>query len=982
MPLLHRDCETRSTLDLTEVGAHKYAAHPLTDLWHYRLAVDDGPIQIWVPGDPVPPEIIEAARNPDWLVSAWNDHFERLVERHILAPRYGWPVVPIERHRCSMAAAMALALPASLEKAAIALGLEERKDKAGHRLMLAMSRPRKPRKGEDPEGVYWIDDPESRERLAAYCKRDVETERAAHLRTGFLSPALQAEWLLDAVINDRGFFTDLTLAKAAQALVDAEQERIDADVAMLTDGKITSIDQVGRIKAYLEERGHDVKGVSKRSVAAVLAHDPDDEVRKLLELRRAGGSAAVNKLEALFASAEDDQRVRGTLKFHGSSTGRWSGSRFQPQNLKKPTIREIDTAVDAIITGDVERLRELGDPLDVIGDISRSMICAAPGHTLIGADFSAIESRVLAWIAGEKWKLEIYRRYDATGNPEFEPYCVTASGLLGRKVTPDDEAGRGTGKIADLALGFGGSLGAWRRFAPDSDESDEQIKAHVAKWRSQHKAIERFWYALENAIKRSVRTGERTKLGNLAAEFIDGTLFITLPSGRKLAYPEAHLGPGKFANTTQVYFQDNAKGAWREIRGWYGTWCENVIQAISRDLLVGAMTRLEAAGYPIVLHCHDEAVAEVPDGFGSTDEFLRMMTTLPDWAKGLPVTAKVWTRPRYAKSELTAAAPSPESPPDSPPGSPPPAEEVEVAEPVRVAISVETGIVPMRDLVTEQIVHGKVCCPFHDDHTPSCHIYPDHFHCFSCGAHGGPVEWLMQADDLSYDEAVEVLENWAGPRLAAPPDEDDRTRKCALRLWDEATPIAGTLAEQYLRNRFIDIAALPENLDAVLRFDPDCPFGKGTRHPCLIALFRDLESNEPAGIHRIALTPDAQKIDRRMLGKWSGGRAIKLWPVGEGNALVIGEGLETTLAAATRVMHRGAPLRPAWAIGSVTGVARFPPADNIDRLTILVDNDTVGIDDARTCARAWAAAGHTAVCLTPRAPGADFNDVAQELCHG
>ena len=198
-------------------------------------------------------------------------------------------------------------------------------------------------------------------------------------------------------------------------------------MSALTGGKITSIDQVGADQGQRSKSTATTsKGVGKRSVAAILAHNPDDEVRQLLELRRAGGSAAVNKLDALFASAEDDQRVRGTLKFHGSSTGRWSGSRFQPQNLKKPTIREIDTAVDAIITGDVERLRQLGDPLGVIGDISRSMICAAPGHVLIGADFSAIESRVLAWIAGEKWKLDIYRRYDATGNPEFEPYCVTA----------------------------------------------------------------------------------------------------------------------------------------------------------------------------------------------------------------------------------------------------------------------------------------------------------------------------------------------------------------------------------------------------------------------------------------------------------------------------------------------------------------------------------------------------------------------------
>ena len=180
----------------------------------------------------------------------------------------------------------------------------------------------------------------------------------------------------------------------------------------------------------------------------------------------------------------------------------------------------------------------------------------------------------------------------------------------------------------------------------------------------------------------------------------------------------------------------------------------------------------------------------------------------------------------------------------------------------------------------------------------------------------------MRVDGLDYAEAVEALEHWTGPRIpTAPPDDDARTRASAMRLWSNAVPIAGTLAEQYLRNRFIDVAALPENLGEILRFHPNCPFGKGTRHPCLIALFRDLETNEPAGIHRIALTADAQKIERRMLGKWPGGRAIKMWPVGEGNSLVIGEGLETTLAAATRVMHRGAALRPAWAIGSANGIA-------------------------------------------------------------
>ena len=541
--------------------------------------------------------------------------------------------------------------------------------------MKRMAKPRPPRKDEDPDGgPYWLDDPERRAALGEYCRQDVAVERAAHLRTGFLTATLQAEWETDAVINDRGFYTDLRLAKAARALVDVEQQCIDADVAAFTDGKITSINQVSRLKAFLKDHGHDVKGVNKRSVAAVLAHNPDEEVRRLLELRRAGGSASVNKLDALFASADADQRLRGTLKFHGSSTGRWSGSRFQPQNLKKPTVKDVDAAVAAVIAGDVERLRQLGDPLRVIGDLSRSMVCAAPGHVLIGADFSAIESRLLAWIAGEEWKLKNYRAFDRTGDPKLEPYCVTASRILGRTVTPDDEAGRGIGKNADLALGFAGALGAWRRIAANSTESDAEIQAHITKWRSQHKAIVRFWTALENAIRRSIRTGERVKLGNLTVECIKGTLLVTLPSGRKLAYPEMRLGPGKF-NATQVFFKDNAKGGWCEVEGWRGTWCENVIQAISRDLLASAMARLEAAGYPVVLHCHDEVVCEVPEGFGSTEEFLRLMLTLPDWASGLPVAAKIWTRQRYVKTELAPApmaAPetlseSLESPPESPP---------------------------------------------------------------------------------------------------------------------------------------------------------------------------------------------------------------------------------------------------------------------------------------------------------------------------
>jgi DNA polymerase len=241
--------------------------------------------------------------------------------------------------------------------------------------------------------------------------------------------------------------------------------------------------------------------LTKRSVSAVLAHNPAGNIGQLLELRRAGARASTRKFDALLKSVDADQRLRGTLRFHASSTGRWAGSRFQPQNLKKPETRDLDAAVDAILAGDMPRIRELGAPLMIAGDAARAIICAAPGHILIGADFSAIESRVLAWLADEKWKLETYRKYDATGNPEFEPYCVMASRALKRTVTPDDEVGRAFGKVFDLAFGFGGGVGAWRKFDPTDTYSDAEIEGFKRAFRARSSAARCF--------VRSTMTGRR-----------------------------------------------------------------------------------------------------------------------------------------------------------------------------------------------------------------------------------------------------------------------------------------------------------------------------------------------------------------------------------------------------------------------------------------------------------------------------------------
>lgn len=631
MPILFRDFETRSTLNLTNVGAWRYAADQNTEVLCVGFAVDTGEVKIWTPGQPIPEEFFAAARDPDWIVVAHNDQFESAIEERLLAPRYEWPLIPIEKHRCTMAAALAQALPGALDAAGAALDLSLRKDTEGYRLMQQMARPRKARK-DDPDAVYWHDDPERHLRLYEYCRRDVEVERELYRRLPPLSPDEQKLWELDAAINRRGFHVDLDLAKAAQAIVQAEQEAIDREVSELTAGRVTSVNQVAKLQALIQERGHQIASLTKRSVAAVLAHGPAADVRRLLELRREGARAAARKLDSLIAGTDADHRLRGAFRYCGASTGRWSGSRFQPQNLKRPETKNLNAAIDAIRAGDLQRVRELGAPLAIVGDVSRSMIRAAPGHILFGADFSAVESRVLAWIASEEWKLETYRKFDCTGDPALEPYCITATRILHRPITPDDEAGRQIGKTCDLAFGYGGGLGAWRRFDQSGTYTDNQVESFKTKWRLSHNATTYFWHKLENGLRQALRTGQRINLGNLAAERHDGNLYLTLPSGRRLAYPQARLEPGKFAGTTQLVFKDNARGGWTDVRGWHGIFAENVVSAIARDLLAAAMLRLDAAGYAIILHCHDECVCEVPESFGSREEFLDLMIALPEWA--------------------------------------------------------------------------------------------------------------------------------------------------------------------------------------------------------------------------------------------------------------------------------------------------------------------------------------------------------------
>jgi DNA polymerase len=681
MPTLFRDYETRSVLDLRDVGAWKYATHSTTDVWCCAYALDNGATQLWTPGQPVPLEFIEAAQSPDYLIVAHNDQFERLIEQHILGPRYGWPIVPIERHRCSMSMALAMALPAGLKKVATVLALKHQK--ADDDLMRRMARPRKPRRNEDSASIYWFDDEERLERLYAYCRQDVEVERELYCKLKPLTTDELALWVLDSVINDRGFHTDGPLTEAALRIAETLQSGINSELAAITGGMVTSINQTAKLIAWLDAAGCTVTDAQKNTIRNALRRkNISVEARRVLELRHDGAHASTAKLDAFRQHRNGDGRIRGEFRYHGASTGRWSGHGVQVQNLKRPETEDIGAAIAAVATGNTDHVRRLyQQPLSVLGDISRALICAAPAHRFIAGDFSGIESRVTAWISGQQSKLDQWAAFDRGGNSEGEPYLA-----IGRLLGVPEEQARIAGRTADLAFGYMGGLGAWRTMAklylPDDASSDAEIRQRQQTWRNAHPQTVRFWHGLNRAAVMATREpGKIVDLRRVSFCHDGEFLFLKLPSGRSLSYPFAKLMTTDRGDLA-VTFTDCQAGKIGDCRfghGAYGgLWCENVVSAIARDLLAAAIQRLEAAGYAVVLHVHDEIVAEAPDGFGSVQEFEKIITTLPPWAEGLPVAAKVRNGPRFAKT----GAPEPPEPPPTPQGDDPPGEpESEPAKP-------------------------------------------------------------------------------------------------------------------------------------------------------------------------------------------------------------------------------------------------------------------------------------------------------------
>jgi DNA polymerase len=631
------DFETRSAVDLRKTGVYVYASDASTDVWCLAYSWDGEDIRVWKPGDPIDTEL------EDWIVeggkmSAFNANFERVIWNKIMAPRYNWPRTRAGQWYCTMAQASAAGLPRSLGQAAAVLGVEEQKDKVGQALMLRMARPRKTL----ADGTHtWWTAPDKVNALIEYCRQDVRTEMDVSTHIPYLPDSERQLFLLDQRINDRGVMLDRDLLERVRRLATDSKAEIDAEINRLTKGEVRSATQGMHLAAWLRKYGVQTSSVDKQAVAKILSSDGlHPVIRRVVELRQSGAKSSTAKLDAMEHAAGEDDRMRGLLVYHGAATGRWSGKLVQPQNFPRPVRKqaELDEII-AKLKAD-QSIAEHGHGTEIAADLLRSMIIAAPDHRLMFADYSAIEARVLAWMAGQKDLVETF----AKGGDVYIKMASAIYNVPEDKVTPEQ---RQVGKMAILGCGYG--MGG-KRFAEQCavmgiDVDVEEAKRIVSIYRQENNQIAAYWQSLE---------AEYLELARDALDQGETILRYALPSGRHLTYRNPRIVQretpwGTSQDTVEIDTLNSITRQWVPQKIWGGLAVENVVQATARDLMAGAMMRLESAGYPVIMSVHDEIICEVPVGYGSLDEMIEIMTSPPAWAKGCPIAAEGKEGPRYRK---------------------------------------------------------------------------------------------------------------------------------------------------------------------------------------------------------------------------------------------------------------------------------------------------------------------------------------------
>ena len=643
---LHLDVETRSSVELKFSGVYRYAQDESTDLWCVCFSTPDNPEpRLWIPTDEVPDEIIEVVEGGGTF-HAWNANFERVIWKHILTPKYGWPEPDLTQWRCTMAEARAYGLPGKLKDAAIALKVEHQKDATGERLMHLISKPRS-RDGDKP---VWWDDPEKLKRLHKYCAQDVRTELALSQCIPPLSELELKTYRLDQIVNDRGLNVDMELVEASQAMVAAADKRINAKLNDITG--IAGTTAIGEIRSWIESRGVQCDSLCKDSIASLLKQEIPDDVRQVLELRKEGAKTSTAKLTAYEKAVCTDGKLRGMFLYHGAGTGRWSGRLVQLQNLPRGLNGlSVEDAIKDVLDRDVGHVeKKHGPPKNVVSSLLRSMLVAPEGKQLVACDFASIEARVLAWLAGEKTLLQAFRQGQ-------DAYKLMATSIFRCSVADVTREQRQLGKMAILGCGY--SMGS-KRFREQCLSFGIKISEALAEkvvgaYRFANTKIVSFWGVLEFAAKRTTFDHSVNKAGLITCSMEGGVLRLKLPSGRHLSYQQPKLERmptwwGEVRPQITYMTQDSVSHRWERTTTYGGKLTENVVQAVARDLLRDAMFRLERYSFRVCAHVHDEVIA-VPT-FQMANPVARMeeiMTKTPTWADGLPVDAEGWEGKRYRK---------------------------------------------------------------------------------------------------------------------------------------------------------------------------------------------------------------------------------------------------------------------------------------------------------------------------------------------
>ena len=663
------DIETYSSVPIAKAGLYKYAQSPDFEILLFAYALDGAPVEVidlTVPaskGGGMPLWLLEALKNPDYIKHAYNAAFEW----YCLSRWRRWTLQQatdvLPQWRDTMLHALYCGYPASLDAAGKAMGLPEDKRKmaTGKALIKTFCTPRSPTERDSRTRIRPWDEPEKWELFKTYNGQDVATEMEIEQRLqGYPIPdAVQRQWEQDLIVNARGVAVDLDIIEGAKAINDAVTQPLIAEAQ-----RITGLDNpcsMTQVKGWMQNRGYDVTTLRKDDVTDWLGRDElDDRARRVLEIRQLTGKSSITKYQAMDTAVCRDGRVRGTLQFYGANrTGRWAGRILQPQNLPRTYLhgKTLDLARQYVKEQKADHIGLLiGSPPDILSQLIRTAIVPASGSYFIDADFSAIEARVIAWLAGEEWVLDVFRTHGKI-------YEAQASQMFGipmeriRKGNPEYDL-RQRGKVATLALGYQGSVGALINMgALRMGIPEEDLPEIVQRWRSSNQRIVDLWYKVESAAIDTIRTGRQNAIKNLLFtrrfDPYNDLLTIRLPSGRELFYARPHLVcDDRGRDRLRYWGMHQQSHKWIEVDTYGGKLVENCVQAIARDCLAENIGRLEDAGYRVVFHVHDEVVIE-REGTTDRDAELKAVCGIMgqpiSWAPGLPLAADGWTGDYYTK---------------------------------------------------------------------------------------------------------------------------------------------------------------------------------------------------------------------------------------------------------------------------------------------------------------------------------------------